>query len=233
MLKETYDERDALKQPTKFRLSIITTKESLVDSQEVSGLQVRGYNSELKIPIPVAYMSTSIPVDEDHIPTTTTAKNWSHLRPIEDKMLDLLDCNVGLLVGYDCSQALTPREVISGESNEPYAIKTDLGWSIVGGGQARSGRSFCQRVAVRELPAVTMNDIERILESNFKESKNDQKSSQEDLQFLKIMQEGIRKTENGHCEMPLSFKERPLLPNSRSKAMTRLEHLKRKLLKDS
>ena len=233
VLKETCDELDADKQPTKLRLSTITSQESVVDSQRVSGLQVRGYNSDLKIPIPVAYTSTSIPADEDHIPTTTTAKNWSHLRPIEDKMLDLLDCNVGLLVGYDCSQALTPREVISGESNEPYAIKTDLGWSIVGGGQARSGRSFCQRVAVRELPAVTMNDIIRILESDFKESKNDMKTSQEDLQFLKIMEEGIRKTENGHCEMPLPFKERPLLPDNSSMAMTRLEHLKRKFPKDS
>ena len=233
VLKETCDELDADKQPTKLRLSTITSQESVVDSQRVSGLQVRGYNSDLKIPIPVAYTSTSIPADEDHIPTTTTAKNWGHLRPIEDKMLDLLDCNVGLLVGYDCSQALTPREVISGESNEPYAIKTDLRWSIVGGGQARSGRSFCQRVAVRELPAVTMNDIIRILESDFKESKNDMKTSQEDLQFLKIMEEGIRKTENGHCEMPLPFKERPLLPDNSSMAMTRLEHLKRKFLKDS
>ena len=92
-MKETYDERDVHKQPAKFRLSTITTKQTLADSQEVSGLQVRGYNSELKIPIPVAYTSTSIPADEDHIPTTTTAKSWSHLRPIEDKMLDLLDCN--------------------------------------------------------------------------------------------------------------------------------------------
>ena len=105
----------------------------------------------------------------------------------------------------DCSHTLNPGEVISGESNKTYAIKADLGWSIVGGETAKSGRSFCQRVAVRELPAVTMNDIVRILESNFKESKNDQKPSQEDLQFLKIMEEGIRKTENGHCEMPLSF----------------------------
>ena len=101
---------------------------------------------------------------------------------------------------------MTPREVISGESNEPYAIKTGLGWSIVGGGgQARSGRSFCQRVAVRELPPVTMNDIVGILESDFKEGKNDMKTSQEDSQFLKIMEEGIRKTEKGHCETPLPF----------------------------
>ena len=52
-------------------------------------------------------------------------------------------------------------------------------------------------------------------------------------QFLKIMEEGIRKTENGHCEMPLPFKERPLLPDNSSMAMARLEHLKRKFVKDS
>ena len=96
-------------------------------------------------------------------------------------MHDLLDCNVGLLIGYDCSQALTPREVIVGECNEPYGIKTDLGWSIVGGSDVKSGRSFCHRVAVKELPAVTMNDIVQILESDFKEIKDDKKTSQEDL----------------------------------------------------
>ena len=78
-----------------------------------------------------------------------------------------------------------------------------------------------------------MNDIVGILESDFKESKIDMKTSQEDLQFLKIMEEGIRKTENGHCEMPLQFKERPLLPDNRSMAMTRLEHIKRKFVRDS
>ena len=148
-------------------------------------------------------------------------------------MHDLLDCNVGLLIGYDCSQALTPREVIAGESNEPYGIKKDLGWSIVGGSDVKSGRSFCHRVAVKELPVVTMNNIVRILESDFKENKDDKKTSQEDLQFLKIMEEGIGRTENGHYEMPLPFKERPLLPDNRSMAITRLDHLKRRFVKDS
>ena len=146
------------------RLLVVFTRqlEILVSTlHRVSGLQVRGYNSDLKIPIPVAYTSTSIPAHEDHKPTKTTAKNWSHLQPIEDKILNLLDCNVGSQVGYACSQALTPREVISGESTKLYAIKTDLGWSIVGGGQAESVRSFCQRAVVRELhvPAITMNGI--------------------------------------------------------------------------
>ncbi|XP_078352316.1 uncharacterized protein LOC144637013 [Oculina patagonica] len=233
ILKEKCDELDAEAQPIKLRLSTITSQESVIDSERVTNLQVRGYNSDLKISIPVAYTSTSIPADEDHIPTKTTAKNWDHLQTIEDKMHNLLDCDVGLLIGYDCSQALAPREVITGESNEPYGIKTDLGWSIVGGNDVKSETSFCHKVAVKELPAVLMSDVVRVLESDFKENKDDKKTSQEDLQFLKIMEEGIGKTENEHYEMPLPFKDRPLLPDNRKMALARLEYLKRKFLKDS
>ena len=146
-------------------------------------------------------------------------------------MPHLLDCNVGLLIGYDCLQALSPREVIAGKNNEPYGIKTDLGWSIVGGSDVRSQKTLCLRVAIKELPAVSMRDILRVLECDFKDHKEDKKVSQEDLQFLERMESGIRKTENLHYEMPLPFKNRPLLPNNRLMALTRLEHLKRKFIK--
>jgi len=116
-------------------------------------------------------------------------------------MQDLFDCNVGLLIGYDCSQALTPREVLAGGNNEPYGIKTDLGWSIVGGSDVRSRWALCHKVAVREIPAVTMTDIVRVLEADFQGAKDDKKTSQEDLNFLKIMEEGIEKTGNGHHEI--------------------------------
>ena len=232
ILKETSDELGAETEPTKLRLSTITSQELLVNSERVSSLQVRGYNSDLKIPVPTAYTRTVIPTDEGHIPTKSTAKRWDHLRAMEDEMQDLLDCNVGLLIGYDCSQALTPREVIAGKSNEPYGIRTDLGWSIVGTANVNSGRSFCHRVAVKEVPVVTMGEVIRVLESDFHDKKDGKMTSQEDLKFLKIMEEGIRRAENGHYEMPLPFKERPLLPDNRSTALTRLEHLKRRFLKD-
>jgi len=146
ILKETCDELDAETQPTKLQLSTITSQDSLVDSQRVSSLQVRGYNSDIKIHIPVAFTSMSIPTEEEHIPIKVTAKNWEHLKPIEGKMHDLFDCNVGLLIGYDCLQALTPREVLAGGNNEPYGIKTDLGWSIVSGSDVRSRRSPATRL---------------------------------------------------------------------------------------
>ena len=95
-----------------------------------------------------------------------------------------------------------------------------------------SGRSFRHRVAVKEVPVVTMGEVIRVLESDFNEKKDAKMTSQEDLQFLKIMEEGIRRAENGHYEMPLPFKERPLLPDNRSTALTRLEHLKQRFLRD-
>ena len=63
-----------------------------------------------------------------------TANQWSHLQPIAQKLPPLLNGDFGLLIGYNCSQALTPREVIASPTNprEPYAQRTDLGRSIVG-----------------------------------------------------------------------------------------------------
>ncbi|XP_068690840.1 uncharacterized protein [Montipora foliosa] len=232
ILKEICDNLDVEMQPTKLCLSTITNQVSLVDSHRITDLQVRSYSSDIQIPIPVAYTSTSIPANESHIPTKTRAKKWRHLQEIQDEMPHMLDCNVGLLIGYDCLQALSPREVIAGKNNEPYGIKTDLGWSIVGGSDLRSEKTLCHRVAVKELPAVSMRDTLRVLESDFKDHKGDKKVSQEDLQFLERMESGIRKTENLHYEMPLPFKKRSLLPNNRLMALTRLEHLKRKFIKD-
>ena len=231
ILKEICDELGAETGPTKLRLSTITSQELLVNSEKVSSLQVGGYNSDLKIPIPTAYTRTVIPTNEGHISTKSTAKRWDHLRAIEDERQDLLDCNVGLLIGYDCSEALTPREVVAGKSNEPYGIRTDLGWSIIGTANVNSGRSFYHRVAVKEVLLVTLAEVIRVLESDFHEKVDGKITSQEDLQFLKIMEEGIKRAEIGHYDMPLPFKERLLLPDNHSTALTRLEHLNRRSLK--
>ena len=48
-------------------------------------------------------------------------------------MHPMQDCEVGLLTEYNCPLALAPRSYITGEGNQPFAIQTDLGWSIVGG----------------------------------------------------------------------------------------------------
>ena len=85
-------------------------------------------------------------------------------------------------------------------------LRQTFDWSIVGGSGVRSEKTLWHRVAVKELCAVSMRDILRVLESDFKEHKKDKKSFARRSLFLEKMESGIRKTENLHYEMPLPFK---------------------------
>ena len=74
-----------------------------------------------------------MPVIRNHIPTHETAQRWPHLQGIANDLKPVSDCEVEFLIGYNCPQALTPREVVTHpEDHGPYGLKTDMGWSIVG-----------------------------------------------------------------------------------------------------
>lgn len=223
--------------PVRLKLTTMTAKDVVMPSEKVSGLKVRGFSSPVVLNLPPAYTKDSIPVNRTHIPTCDTARHWKHLSTIADKIPPLQDCEVGLLIGYSCPKALAPKQVILGGNDEPYAVHTDLGWSIVGRlsshHESQNFNTICHRVSIKELPPVTPADVIKVLESDFKDAGEDNKTvSQDDILFLNKLQQGIRKNDHGHYEMPLPFKERPHLLNNKQLAIVRLNHLKRKLLKD-
>ncbi|KAL0147688.1 hypothetical protein M9458_056997 [Cirrhinus mrigala] len=130
-----------------------------------SGLKVRGFSSDCSLCLPAIYTRDFIPFERTHIPTCETAKR--------------MDCAVGLLIGYNFSRALAPRQVITGGDEEPYAIKTDLG--------TKDGTGLCHRISVRELPPVTPVAVIRALELDFVDTQLGEKSiSQDDVQFLQM-----------------------------------------------
>ena len=220
--------------PVKLKLTTMIGKNAVVSSERVRGLQVRGYSSATYVQLPDAYTKDCIPINRDHIPTCETAKLWTHLSPIVDEIPPLLTCEVGLLIGYNCPRALFPMQTIQGKDNQPYAVQTELGWSIVGSSASSPDTgNFCHRVAVKEIPSVTPIDAVRALERDFKDvHENDKIVSQDDLIFLDKLKAGIKKNEQGHYVMPLPFKERPYMPDNRYLAEVRLSHLKRKFAKN-
>ncbi|KAK7880336.1 hypothetical protein WMY93_033028 [Mugilogobius chulae] len=236
----------------------MSSRNTVVSCHKLSGLQVRGFYSNKIISLPVTYARDFIPANRDHIPTPRTAKAWPHLEHIADEIAPLQSCDVGLLIGYNCPQALVPRQVVSGKENQPFAQRTDLGWSIVGFGnpcleygdafgvshqvivkqvvpgiQSSSNLTsevhYVYRTQIKEM--VSPADVIKMLESDFVErASEDVKISQEDLRFLKRLKEGIRLKEDGHFEMPLPFKcDRPNLPDNKTCAIHRLKCLERKL----
>ncbi|KAJ8332755.1 hypothetical protein SKAU_G00416510, partial [Synaphobranchus kaupii] len=223
-------------EPVKLKLSTMTDRGSIVNCHRVVGLRVRGYLSEECIELPPAYTRQYIPLEQKSIPTCETAKGWAHLLSIAEEIPGLLNCPVGLLVGYDCARALKPNQVISGEDYDPYAVKTDLGWSIVGSiipqTSSKDVTGFCHRVSVKELPPITLASVIKALEMDFLDTNPREKNiSQEDIQFLQLLNGKIQHNEEGHLEMPLPFRERPQLPDNKKLAIVRSKHLKRKLEK--
>ena len=60
---------------------------------------------------------------------------------------------VELLIGANCPRALEPVQVIASRDGGPYAMKTVLGWCIVGQIariNSRNGSLTCNRIALRE-----------------------------------------------------------------------------------
>ena len=96
------------------RLTTLTAGNLEVKSKRVTGLQIRGMNSETRIPLPTSYTKEAIPVERAQIPTRQTAKRWKHLQELEHQLPPIQSCDVSLLIGYNCPEALIPREVVTG-----------------------------------------------------------------------------------------------------------------------
>jgi len=225
-------------EPVRLKLSTMTDRSSIVNCRRVSGLKVRGYFSqEEKIVLPPAYTQEYIPLEKSSIRTRKTAGTWDHLPSIAKEMPDELDCPVGLLIGYDCAGALKPRRVIAGKDQDPFAVRTDLGWCIVGPTAPLSSpgdiAGYCHRISSKEIPPITPTSIIRALEMDFLDTNPREKTvSQEDIKFLEMLNGEILHNNEGHLEMPLPFRARPHLPKNKHLAEVRLKHLKIKFEKN-
>ena len=117
---------------------------------------------------------------------------------------------------------------MTGQDNQHYAVRTDLGWSVVGG--QSEAKTMCHRVMSKESPVVFKNVLS-LLERDFSDDKG-AKVSQEDLKFVRMVESSITQLEDGHLQMPVPFHCRPCLPVNKAQASLRLGHLKCKLERD-
>ena len=71
---------------------------------------------------------------------TPKLKQWGHLERTLDKINEDDNISVRLLIGANCMKGLEAIDVIPSKNNRPYAIKTRLGWCIVGPVNGTRGR---------------------------------------------------------------------------------------------
>ena len=76
-----------------------------------------------------AYVVTKISHHLPYLNVNSLRERYKHLEHVE---VQLVDGPIDLLIGQDCPSLLRQLEVRYGEKDEPYAVRTPLGWSICG-----------------------------------------------------------------------------------------------------
>ena len=107
----------------------------VVNSKLVAGISIDGLNCEQSNPIkvPPCYTKEDIPARWSSIPDPDDVMKWSHLQEVAEKMYPKDNrLEIGLLIGYNCEEAMTfPKPTIR-EVNKPFAVYTGLGWGVMG-----------------------------------------------------------------------------------------------------
>ena len=222
----------------------------------IDGLIVERPDRRAQVELPKAYARDIIPSRKDQIPTPAVADKWQHLKKIRDKIPPLDEnLDVGILIGSNCPKAIKPKEVIAGKSEDPYAVRTLLGWSIVGPASRsetpldEDGVVTCNRIIAHEntpetshvsfiledktKEVINPSYVKQMLEMDFAEAKDltPQGLSKEDRRFLNIAETHIHRRDDGHYELPLPLKESfKGLPNNREDAVRRMYHLKKRFM---
>lgn len=114
ILEEVADSLDANTEQVKLKLSTTSSMKTIVHCKRLQNLQVRGLFSANKITVPTTYTREFIPANKSHIPSPETAKAWTHFEYLSNDIASPPDCEIGLLLGYNCPQALMPKEVVCG-----------------------------------------------------------------------------------------------------------------------
>ena len=173
------------------------------------------------------------------IPSEQDARQWPHLRDI--KLPSIREKEVRLIIGTNVPDAFWVLEERRGNRGEPYAIRTPLGWTLMGP-MERSDREDCHLNVnfVRSSEALRQDDnclvrqLERLWDVEnagvIPESKLSM--SVEDKRALAIMEQSV-KLEDGHYQIALPWRQNPpFLPYNRFMAERRLQALKNRLLQD-
>ena len=217
---------------TTLTLTTVEREKSSMRSKVLTGLRVSSINGGPQVCLPPVYTIKKIPLSRSDVPDKEAMRHWHYLQTIDIPRLEV--DRIGILIGCDCPQALEPWEVIRSENGGPYAVKTILGWTVVGP-RSPSEHQMSSNVKKVNRTDVRQDQIEDMLiamyNSDFIEKNEENPTlSQEDKQWQAKVNDSITLV-NGRYQIHLPFREDDdviSFPNNRRAAERRAEALKRK-----
>ncbi|CAH8607264.1 unnamed protein product [Schistosoma guineensis] len=202
-----------------------TNCECLEVNLEVFSLDERG-----SIRINKVYTTKKLPIDHAAPLTELQLKRWKHLKDIT---LPRLQSNfVGILIGCDAPDAHWVLEQRLGDRKHPFAVRTHLGWMIIG--PKGVSRSLHQVQWCHCSTNDILRDLGRLYDHEFEDTNKFRDGYPvKDKKALEIASSSFR-LEGGRFQVGLPWKyDNPRLPNNLELAGRRLECLRRRFMKDN
>lgn len=198
----------------------------------VVGLTVTALDSDDDVELPAVLAVDKLPISINSRASAEDVKLWPHLAGVELPEIDHEE--VTLLIGNDAPEVFWVLEERRGRKKEPYAVKSILGWTLVGPTEHRKESNFNVNF-VRLEDQMLQQQVEKFWKTDFGDSIADPKSalSVEDRRALTMMEKSATLVD-GHYQIALPWRHgKSCMPNNRSLAESRLRLLKRRFTKDS
>ncbi|XP_052267583.1 uncharacterized protein LOC127869235 [Dreissena polymorpha] len=187
--------------PMTFQISTINATGSTTIGREVD-LRVRNVMGICEVCLKNVWSVKRLPISKN---SAASAKDISRFHYVADLNIPSVGAgDVMLLIGTDAPEAHIPLDVQTGKQNQPYAIRSRLGWVVRGPVQSTSDTYIGNDVNVNfsQSRDVLLQQLERMWTTDFNDVINCEKElfSVEDKRTLQIMKSTLSK-ENGHYKM--------------------------------
>ena len=210
-----------IKKPTtSYTLTTLSGEKIHRKGRVVKGLRIRGVTEKNSFPLPTTLENDMIPDTRDEVATPEDLEQTKHLAKYAHQFTNVdRSADVLLLIGRDAGELLSVKQE---GAHYPYALKTPLGWAVVG--------TTCQhatpKAGVKALRTAVEHDhfdaqlnfgkppwdtkLPELPKEDpvFSTRSDDEQEapSLEDERFLRIISNGVHVNEKGNLEMPLPFK---------------------------
>ena len=214
-----------------FTLNTVEQTNSLRKGLEVS-LDVMPMDSDESVELSKVLTVDKLPISVQGKPCQEDLRKWPHLNDI---VLPTAQADeVALLIGNDTPEVFWALDERRGNLKEPYAVKSLLGWTVVGpmNHQDQENPLNCNALCLED--AMLQQQVERFWKTDFVETvrDRDEAMSVDDRRALQTIKESAKLVQ-GHLQVALPWKfDEPRLPNNRVLAESRLKLLKKRFERD-
>ena len=212
-------------------LTTVNKKDECYESQKAS-LSLSGLHDNEVVELQEVFSVDVLPIKPNNSLTVNELNAWPHLKGLH---IPKLSAPVGLLIGIDNPELFWTLEERRGTSGQPYAVRTRLGWSLIGVASRNEQKKFVRVNFVKESNQILEDQIKKLWRMDLiPDSKIlGAGSSKEDRLALVSMNES-KGMVDGHYQFALPWKPgSPDLEDNRVLAESRLGNLRRRLDKNS